>query len=82
MKSKMITRRARQTKGPVTLISKQEFLLRGYTALGDDDCKTDKWMTICEDHGHVEGHQTLENARFFASRPLQWCAWCREDAAN
>jgi hypothetical protein len=75
MKSQMITRRARQTKGPVTLISKQELL-------GDDYCGNDKWMTICEDHGHVEGHQTLENARFFASRPVSWCRWCAEEVSE
>ena len=75
MKSKMITRRARETKGPVTLTSAEEYA-------GGDYCGEYKWYTICEDHGHVETFKTKAEAKSASSHPLQWCRWCAEEVAK
>lgn len=35
-----------------------------------------RWQTVCEEHGHIVSHQTLAEARRWASAPEQWCESC------
>lgn len=35
-----------------------------------------RWQTVCEPHGGIISHQTLELARGHAPRPDQWCEYC------
>lgn len=34
------------------------------------------WVTLCDDHSHLVGHQTLELAQHHAPAPEQWCEAC------
>lgn len=35
-----------------------------------------RWVTLCDDHSHLVGHETLADARSHASNPLGWCEAC------
>jgi hypothetical protein len=35
-----------------------------------------RWHTICDEHGFVCSHDTLETARAFAASPEEWCEPC------
>lgn len=36
------------------------------------------WITFCEEHGNLVGHQTLSLAKSWAPDPSGWCDDCRE----
>jgi hypothetical protein len=36
------------------------------------------WVTVCEDHGSLCNHPTLELARRHRADPWGWCDECRE----
>jgi hypothetical protein len=64
------TTRARQTGRPVTTGHADD--------LGLDACGGDcRWYNVCDDHGSIVGHRTLELARSFAAVPTEWCEDCR-----
>jgi len=44
---------------------------------GLEDDPTCIWMTVCEDHGTLVGHQTLTLAKSHAGFPDMWCEDCR-----
>jgi hypothetical protein len=69
------TRRARQTKTLVSVMSAQD--------LNVDDCEgTLKWYSICEEHGTAIAHPTKALANFFAPVPCEWCGECAESQDN
>lgn len=35
-----------------------------------------RWQTVCEEHGSVISHDTLELARQHAPQPEEWCEVC------
>lgn len=37
------------------------------------------WSTVCEDHGHIVSHPSLELARAHAAGPLGWCEACMDE---
>jgi hypothetical protein len=37
-----------------------------------------RWYNLCEVHGCIVGHQTLELAKSFAAAPTEWCEDCRD----
>lgn len=43
---------------------------------------SDPWSTVCEDHGTVCSHPTLELARSHAACPEGWCEDCRGDVRD
>lgn len=46
----------------------------------DSDLDPDggRWATLCDDHGAVVNHDTLQLARWFAPWPEEWCQDCRD----
>jgi hypothetical protein len=42
----------------------------------DTDGGAQPWSTLCDDHGGVCSHETLQAARQWASAPEQWCPYC------
>jgi hypothetical protein len=44
------------------------------------DVDAGPWSTVCEEHGCVVGHPTLQLARDHAPDPEGWCEDCRERA--
>ena len=40
------------------------------------------WVTVCEEHGCIVSHATLQLARAHAADPLGWCEACRDMPAN
>lgn len=42
----------------------------------DMDTFAGRWQTLCEDHGNVISHETLELARQHATQPEEWCDEC------
>lgn len=34
------------------------------------------WSTVCEEHGQIIAHQTIELAKAHAATPLDWCEVC------
>lgn len=42
----------------------------------DMDVDGGRWQTVCEPHGSVISHQTLELARQHAPHPEEWCEFC------
>jgi hypothetical protein len=40
-----------------------------------------RWETVCEDHGFVCSHPTLDLARSHAACPEGWCEACAEAIA-
>jgi hypothetical protein len=36
------------------------------------------WATVCETHGTMVGHDTLEQARRGLASPFEWCADCQD----
>lgn len=36
------------------------------------------WVTICEEHGSLVNHRTLQLARDHRADPQGWCEECRE----
>lgn len=70
-----ITRIARQTKTPVTVVSAE--------AEGLDACGgACKWYTICDVHSECIGHETKALAISHASDPLGWCEQCMAAVAQ
>ena len=45
----------------------------------DTDGGAQPWSTLCDDHGGVCSHETLQAARQWASAPEQWCPYCMGD---
>lgn len=41
------------------------------------DAEAGPWSTVCEPHGSICAHTTLELARAHAADPLGWCEECR-----
>jgi hypothetical protein len=35
-----------------------------------------RWQTVCEEHGEICSHETLQTARDFAPCPEEWCKHC------
>lgn len=69
----MVTRIARQTGRPVTVGSAVDL------GLDPGDHGETKWYTICDDHAHCIGHETLRLALAHSSDPLGWCEACMEE---
>lgn len=42
------------------------------------DTQAGKWATVCETHGNIVNHQTLDHAIAWAPRPDGWCEDCRQ----
>lgn len=40
------------------------------------------WVTVCEPHGSICNHGTMEAARSHATDPAGWCEDCREPAGS
>lgn len=40
------------------------------------DAAAGRWQTVCEEHGWIVSHRTLELARGHASHPDDWCGYC------
>lgn len=36
------------------------------------------WYTVCDDHGGVCAHETIAEARDWASAPEEWCPTCQD----
>lgn len=46
----------------------------------DEECGDGlRWVTLCDDHGRLVGHEDLATARSWASMPEGWCGVCRGD---
>jgi len=75
MKSKMITRRVRQTGTLITVVTAQDLGL-------DDNEGEGKWYTICEEHSVTLAHRTKALANHFAPVPCEWCNECAEEVAE
>lgn len=41
-----------------------------------------RWQAVCEEHGHVSSHLTLDNARYFAQHRDEWCEDCMARAVR
>ncbi len=59
---------ARRTGTPVTVGTADELGL---------DPDGGRWVTVCEPHGSIVNHLTLEVARSHASQPDEWCWLCQ-----
>ncbi len=55
-------------------------LYDGAAAGMDTDDGKEPWSTVCEAHGHVVAHETLEQARKWLADPLGWCEDCAREA--
>lgn len=42
------------------------------------DTEGGRWQTVCEEHGFVVAHRTLDIARSWMPVPEDWCEGCRE----
>ena len=51
-------------------------LYEGGPAGLDTDGGRQPWSTVCEEHGAVISHVSLEDARSWAPHPEVWCEWC------
>ena len=40
------------------------------------DTAAGRWQTVCDDHGRIISHRTLELARRHAPCPEEWCEVC------
>jgi hypothetical protein len=41
------------------------------------DADAGRWATVCEEHGSICNHETLELARWHSADPAGWCEECR-----
>ena len=46
------------------------------TAQADMDEGAGPWVTVCEKHSRILGHESLAVAKDFASCPQDWCETC------
>lgn len=46
------------------------------------DSDAGPWVTVCEDHGTVVNHHTLELALKHAPDPMGWCEDCNQGVAS
>lgn len=46
---------------------------------GLDTDPENPWVTVCEEHGCLVSHPTLEFARRNAADPTEWCEDCRQN---
>jgi hypothetical protein len=64
-----------------TVVSERRARTTGTTVVvyRDDaeECGTGlRWVTLCDDHGHLVGHETRELAVAHGPHPDQWCVRC------
>ncbi len=62
-------RRARSTGTHVGIYNNAQ------AGIGEGD--PNPWSTVCEEHGGIVTHPTLELARAHAPRPDDWCPTCQ-----
>ena len=43
---------------------------------GGYDTDAGRWQTVCEEHGQICSHQTLDVALAFGHQPEEWCEAC------
>jgi hypothetical protein len=43
-----------------------------------DESDENGWFTVCEEHGSMCSHPTLQLAREWASEPTGWCEECQK----
>lgn len=44
----------------------------------DSDGGTQPWYTLCDDHGGICSHETIDLARSWSSAPEEWCPYCQD----
>lgn len=69
-----VTRRNRETKTLVTVVSAEE--------AGLDDAPGSRWYTICEDHNVAVSHATKRLARWHSAKPTTWCEECHGELGS
>jgi hypothetical protein len=62
----VVQRRSRQTRRLVGV----------YKADQSDLSNEMPWWTVCEDHGYLVGHDSLNLALSWSADPMTWCGVC------